>query len=341
MTRQSDAALRRGLVAAGLSGKVVDAAWPVWRTDTPPSPSGDAELRFALSRRLGLSPRALIEDRVEFVWRDTARFKHLSVKDPDAEAAVTSFGMTLARLLVAATPQWRPLDGLDAAAVRRSLLGGGKPFVDLAGLVSFCWAVGIPVVHLRVFPLKQKSMHAMVVRVDGRPAILLGRAASFPAQTAFTLAHELAHVLLGHLDGTDAVVDLEDPARAGDHGDDEEAGADRAALEILTGSPDPEVTAALTPYNAPALAQAVLEAGPRAGIEPGTLALTLAHRTREWAKVMSALRFIYGGRVEVAAYVNAVADGQLDWDLIPTDGADYVRRIIGIDDAGDVGPGVG
>ena len=64
---------------------------------------------------------------------------------------------------------------------------------------------------LRIFPLKNKAMHAMVVRVRGRYAILLGRDATYPAPVAFTLAHELGHVLLGHLGDAPALVDLRDP----------------------------------------------------------------------------------------------------------------------------------
>jgi hypothetical protein len=325
-----DDGLRRTLLRSGISGDVVDAAWPAWRQDgVPTGASAEAELRFALARRLGLSPKALLEDRVEFVWRDNARFKHLTAEDAEAQAALTSFGMSVARLLVGAVPDWRPLEGLTAADLRKALLADA-PFVDLASLVSFCWAVGIPVVHLRMFPLRQKAMHAMVVRWSGRPCVLLGRAASYPAQTAFTLAHELGHAILGHLDGADAVVDLDDPLMSRG-GDEEEEEADRFSLEVLTGTAEPEITTSLADYNAPTLAAAAGDAAVASAIEPGTIVLCLGHRTREWAKVMSALRFVYGGPVAVGDYVNAEADGQLQWDLMPAEGAEFMRRVLGLD----------
>jgi Zn-dependent peptidase ImmA (M78 family) len=142
-------------------------------------------------------------------------------------------------------------------------------------LIATCWALGIPVVHLRVFPLDTKSMHAMVVTVDGRFAILLGRDASYPAPVAFTLAHELGHVLLRHLDGTSALIDLEDPATAHD-ADKQELEADAFALTLLTGSSDPDIQTNVDTFNATSLAAAVLDAGPRYRVEPGTLALCLA-----------------------------------------------------------------
>ena len=71
--------LRMRLHSAGLSAAAVDAAWPGWWTeDAEGSPSARAELRFALARNLGLSAKALVGERVDFVWRDTARFKHLA-----------------------------------------------------------------------------------------------------------------------------------------------------------------------------------------------------------------------------------------------------------------------
>lgn len=74
-------ALRRRLRQAGLSDPAINAAWPAWWSDAATvSRSARVELRFALARNLGLSPKSLLGDRVEFVWKDEARFKHLLVK---------------------------------------------------------------------------------------------------------------------------------------------------------------------------------------------------------------------------------------------------------------------
>ena len=155
--------LRRELRRAGLSEQVISAAWPSWWSeDLADDLSGRYELRFALARRLGLSPRELLGERVRFVWNDEARFKHLSVQDETHRAALASFGVTVGRALLRATPAAGSLDGVDASGLRAALLGD-RTLVDLPGLLYACWAIGIPVVHLRVFPLDTKSMHAMVV----------------------------------------------------------------------------------------------------------------------------------------------------------------------------------
>ncbi|MCQ9156355.1 ImmA/IrrE family metallo-endopeptidase [Acidomonas methanolica] len=325
------AKLRRGLRAAGLSDQVIQAAWPSWWSDELANDaSGRAELRFALARRLGVSPRGLLGERVEFVWNDEAKFKNLSAEDEAHQAALTSFGMTIGRLLVRATPRNGSLDGLDAFVIREAILAG-QQYVDLGGLLALCWSVGIPVIHLRVFPLEAKSMHAMVVKVDERYAILLGRDARYPAPIAFTLAHELGHIILNHLIGAPALVDLKDPATV-THPDDQEKEADTFALSLLTGQPDPYITASTTDFNAPTLAAAVLRVGPQQGIDPAMLALCLAHRTGAWPQAMSALKFIYqrqGG--PIWRDINAQAISQLEWGEIGQDSAEYLREVMGTD----------
>jgi hypothetical protein len=311
---------------AGFSRAAIRAAWPSWWTEEAgETPSGRAELRFALARRLGLEPKPLLGERVEFVWNDEARFKHLSTHDDAQKAALTSFGMSVGRLLLRATPAG-PTEPIAAEALRDAIMAG-SPFVDLGSLLGTCWALRIPVIHLRVFPLEAKSMHAMVVGVDGRFAILLGRDAAYPAPVAFTLAHELGHVMLGHLADAPALIDLEDPALARD-GDEQEEEADRFALTLLTGSPEPDIQTDIEHFNAPTLATAVLRASGEYGVEPGTLALCLAHGRGLWPVAMSALGFIYGERKPAWREVNGIADGELDWDALGDEAAHYLRNVM-------------
>lgn len=271
-----DRILINRLRSAGISRAAIRAAWPSWWSkEAASSPSARSELRFALALRLGLEPKPLLGERVEFVWNDEARFKHLSTEDAAQRAALTSFGMSVGRLLLRAT-SGVPIDILDAAGLRDAILRGSR-FVDLNSIIATCWALGVPVIHLRVFPLEAKSMHAMVVALDRRFAVLLGRDAGYPAPVAFTLAHELGHIMLGHLADAPALVDLEDPVRARD-GDEQEREADRFALTLLTGSPYPDIRTNLERFNAPTLAKAVLDVADRYAVEPGTLALCLAHR---------------------------------------------------------------
>ncbi|MFC6046778.1 ImmA/IrrE family metallo-endopeptidase [Methylobacterium hispanicum] len=320
--------MRRSLRQAGLSKQAIDAAWPTWWSDEASGDaSGRAELRFALARKLGVSPKGLLGERVEFVWNDDAKFKHLSTENPEQRAALASFGVSLGRLLIRTAPQHTDLTNFDASAIRDIILAG-QQYVDLPGLLAFCWGIGIPVVHLRVLPLDTKSMHAMVVHIKGRYAVLLGRDANYLAPAAFTLAHELGHIFRSHLTEAPALVDLKDPALERD-ADEQEREADEFALQLLTGRSAPEITTSIRDFNAPTLAAAVLRAAPSYRIEPGTLALCLAHQQGAWARAMSALKFIYPKAAPVWTLINTIASKQLDFDKISLENADYLYKVMG------------
>jgi hypothetical protein len=273
-----------------------------------------------------LEPKPLLGERVEFIWNDEARFKHLSAEQEIQKAALTSFGVSVARLLLRATAG-SPAPAMTAEQLRKAILAGER-FVDLNALIATCWALRIPVIHLRVFPLDTKSMHAMVVSVEERYAILLGRDAQYPAPVAFTLAHELGHIMLGHLAGAPALVDLEDPALVRDDDDDQERAADRFALELLTGSAEPDIQTSSDRFSAPTLAAAVLDAAPQYAVEPGTLALCVGFLRHAWPVAMSALRFIYREKKPAWREVNGIADSELNWDALSAEGGHYLRNVM-------------
>lgn len=325
--------LRRTLKASGLSNRVIDAAWPEWWSDEAnASSSARAELCFAVARKLGLSPKSLINEQVEFVWRDKARFKHVTAETGAERDALGSFGVSIGRQLISMTRSHLQADLVSAEELRAAILRGSV-YVDLRSLLSTCWAIGVPVIHLRVFPLQSKSMHAMVVRAEGRYAVLLGKDASYPAPVAFTLAHEIGHMMLGHLGEGSAIVELEDPGSERSGTDQEEVGADKYALSLLTGSEAPLIQPDTDNFGAWKLAMAVLAAGPQTRIEPGMLALSYAYQANEWSKGMASLRHIYQESKPVWKEVNGIAASELDWSAVSEDTADYLRIVMSNEDA--------
>lgn len=305
--------------------------------DAEGSPSARAELRFAVARRLGLDPRSLLEDAGEprFLWREEARFKHLTTEDDTERAGIASFGRAVAIAIAAAAPSTAVgLVGHTAHELRETLLAQGRPFVALQDLVALSWSAGIPVVHLRVFPWPQKRMAAMTIRVGHRTCILMAKDALYPAWVAFYLAHELAHVALAHLENDEAVVDLEREHFGSDEPDDEEVRADTWALELLTGRSRPIVDSLDGAKSARELARVARSAGPALGIEPGTLALLFGYTTNEWAIVNAALRRIYSQPAPVWRAINAYAQRELPLDDASPDTAEFIRHVLALNDLG-------
>lgn len=293
------------------------------------SPSARLELRFSLARKLGLDPRSLLDegDEPRFVWRDEARFKNLTREDEEEQAVLASFGAALGQVLTAATNEGPDITGMPASELRANLLRD-RPFVALHDLLSLSWSVGIPVVHLQLFPLSQKGMAGMTVRTARRCAILLGKESQYPAPVAFYLAHELGHVALGHVLAGRVLVDFDQQNLHGPADDEEEHSADAYALELLTGEPTPQVLPSRERYSAAELARVALSSASDLRIEPGTLALCFGYSTGDWATANAALRRIYSVAKPAWREVNALAEAQMDFEGLPAELAEYATAVL-------------
>lgn len=334
MTRDSGKRLKTRLRGFGLSDSAISAAWPRWWSDeADASPSAQAELRFSVARRLGLDPRSLLDDRENprFLWREEARFKHLSGEGDVERAGITSFGRAVGAIVVGATPAPDVnIAGAQAADLRRGILESGRPFVHLLDLLSLAWSFGVPVIHLRVFPWTHKRMAAMSVRLGDRCAVLLGKDSGYPAPIAFYIAHELGHLALAHLAADRLIVDLDDVNPTAQADDGEESAADEFALELLTGDRRPTVLPLVTGRrSARELARVALGSADALHIEPGTLAQCFGYSTGEWATATRALTHIYARSIPTWTVVNAVARTQLKLDRLPEDASDFLDVVLG------------
>ena len=331
-TKENASQLRSRLRKLGLSDPAIKAAWPRWWSDeADTSVSARVDLRFSVARKLGLDPRSLLDDEQQprFVWRDEARFKHLSGEGDLERSAITSFGKALGSVLITASPPSIPITGSTAQGLRSLILREKQPYIRLLDLLSLCWSVGIPVIHLRVFPWPQKRMAAMTVRVDDRCAILLGKDSMYPAQIAFYLAHELAHISLAHLASDPVIVDMEQAVPSLEQEDAEEGSADRFALELLTGDPRPVVLPSGPHYSARELARVALNSADKLRVEPGTLALCFGYSTKDWATANASMQRIYSSAKPVWNEVNNIAQTQLALERIPDDALDYLEAVLG------------
>lgn len=330
----SDSRLKRRLRSIGLSRAAITAVWPSWWNEgAEESPSARAELLFTVARRFGLDPHSLLEEaaRPRFLWQAEARFKHLSGESDLEQAGLTSFGRSVATTLLAATPSLNAdVSGASPRDLRDSLLAGDRPYVVLTDLLVLAWSVGIPVAHLRVYPLPQKRMAAMTVSVGERSAVLLGKDSAYPAPIAFYLAHEIGHIALQHVAADRLIVDFEQARPTIATGDEEETAADEFALELLTGRRQPTVLGA-GPYrpSARSLAQAALNSGPILGIEPGMLAQSYGYSTGDWAVASKSLKYIYPGAEPVWIHVNAIARSQLQVEALPPEAAEFLETVLG------------
>lgn len=326
--------LKRRLVQdTGLTEAAIDTAWPSWWTDeAEASSSAKNELRFSLARKLGLDPGSLASEQTpRFLWDGSqAKYKDFKGNTHGERPAITSFGASVGRILTSATPQDHQslLNSTSSKELRSSILAQA-PFVGLLELITLAWGIGIPVIHLRAYPLSAKRMCAMAVNVGGRHAILLARDAQYPAPLAFHLAHELGHIALGHLHNSQALVDMGDFSENAANSDPEELEADRFALELLTGDPALKVISQGAGNSARQLASECLRLSKLLAIEPGTLALCFGHSTNNWPVAIRSLDHIYTEKRDAWQVINHIAIGQINWDLLGDDASSFLRAVMG------------
>lgn len=321
-------AFKKRLINAGLSSTAIDAAWPEWWSEAADSStSAQAELRFTIARKLGLDPRSLISDEApRFMWSDDTKYKNFSGTQNEQQA-ISSFGVALGKLLIRNTGVDYPIADLSADYLRATLLGG-SPFIDLHTLISLLWAIGIPVIHLRIYPLPAKRMCAMAVKANNRYAILLAKDSDYPASTIFHLAHEIGHIALGHLNESEALIDMDDPIEHKEK-DEEEAAADRYALSLLTGSPDFGVINEGAGRSSRELAEFAMGISTKRGIEPGTFALCYGFTSGDWPVAIGALKHIYTGQHPVWQTVNKAALSQIIWENLDDESGSYLYAVTG------------
>ncbi len=320
--------LRRELRQAGIANAAIDAAWPQWWSDDAShSLSATAELTYTVARRLGLSPSALFDGSTKFLWRDETKFKNLGTSTLHEQEVLAAFAVAVGRCALKATPA-PPVASLPEPMVLRATILGTGRIVGAFELLNFCWSFGIPVLQLKVFPLQQKRMHAVTVSHNRRYAILIGYDTKYIAVLAYMLAHEIAHILLGHLENEASLLEVDDPLTARDL-DDEEIAADRLALALLTGREDPQVLPSDQAYTATALATAAMNATESEQIDPGVLALCLGHSTQRWAQSYGALKIIPPGEQAIGTQINELAVDQFDWDILSSRDREYLGSVIG------------
>jgi len=163
---------------------------------------------------------------------------------------------------------------------------------ELEHIVGDLWGRGIPVVPLETMPSPGFQGLACIVR--DRPVILLGYKYDEPVRLAFHVAHEAAHIALGHCAAGRPVVDEEiETASTEEGGPDWEADADRYSLLLLAGTTELPVLSADNPRS---LAEVAAREGRALGADPGLLVFAWAHRTDDWPCARSALEALYRHR---------------------------------------------
>lgn len=272
-----------------------------WDNSLLKTSTGVFQFALILKQRLGIEV-SFGQDGVLVIEAGAARsnFKHRADTRVDELNVAASLGIALARLAIfAAREPYKALPAEPSEIYRLVRERSGRATADYEGLLDLCWAHGIPVLFLKKMPRNTKHMTGMAVMVDGRPAILLGYNYDQHSRQLFVLAHELAHILCGHVQNNGALIDEDiSDVREGLEGgvqirrDDQEREADTFALGLIRNGQTAIMRQIPRQMSAAVLASTAMRLSQDTGINSGHLILSYAKEHDDWIAAIQALNFI-------------------------------------------------
>lgn len=262
-----------------------------WDDDLAAVPFNRALAEGAVASHLPFTVAQLRDPMTPLILPEPAGecFKRNRGSDVGRCAASLAVVRRAAALVAANVPDLPAFAGpATAAAIREHLLAAGGT-VDLASLAAYCWAAGVPVVPVARLPKTAVKFDGVAMWSGGRPLVVLASGRDGPPWLAFDLAHELGHIMRGHVGpGSGVHVDrhLKDGAEVEDT---EEREADRFALELLTGRPAGLPFTPTLGLTGPKLATAARAFAAGTGIDPGIVCLFYARSADRWGAAAVAL----------------------------------------------------
>ena len=299
------------------------AVLPDWWEDSLASVAANRALaETAIARHLGLDVARLRDSKAALPAPQLAyaRLKRNKNIEP-AEIAPAMFVAQHAADLVARNLNSIPkfTGRLSAGEVRKSILKS-HTHCDLASLLDFCWAAGVAVIHVKGLPEKSKKIDGMALFCGAIPVIVLASAKDSPPWLAFHLAHELGHILLGHVkEGMGPWVDGSIDSKGEDQNEME---ADEFACEILTGQKHMSFKPTFG-MTAEKLALAVKAYGQKNGISAGVVTLFYGRSANRWGPAQIALKELgedHGAHQQIDRALSA----KLVFDQMPESSARFL-----------------
>ncbi|MBE9402047.1 ImmA/IrrE family metallo-endopeptidase [Acinetobacter albensis] len=242
-----------------------------WHDDIAKTPAGLQEASLILSKYLSVRYSSLIGDIDPCFNLPNHKFKHAkNVKENDLSKAVALTSLAGRLTLEAYDSPLAQLESLSAQSIRETLLSRNYPWIDFNILLNYCWEIGIPVIFVENLP--SPKMHGLALQLDGRPVIILTNKHKH-GFLIFHLAHELGHIILGHVTDEQWVID----EIITEHNDEDiEKAANQFALEVLTGNSDSAFTSQRNLYP-DILARSALSVGRENKIDPLHIVLNYGH----------------------------------------------------------------
>lgn len=302
-----------------------------WDDSVATTPAGFTEAVWTIARHLGVPPEQL-RDHSAPLDLPRPRFVQFKLGKGTEEQSVELarvLGERVARFALLGVDRAERAPENSARGIHAVILESGAPWVSFGTLLDYCWSIGVPVLHLAKLPGSTKKMDGLAVNIDGRPAIVLASNRPNPSWLLFHLAHELGHIVLGHIDDGGTLVDGDIDR---DNTDPRERAANDFAIELITGKVGTRILPKARWPTAPALAASAERLGREINVDPGHIVLNYAHSMpgNFWAVANAAAKLLPSDG-DAAQMIRARLSSNLGWSSLPNDAAEFVARMTGLD----------
>jgi hypothetical protein len=277
-----------------------------------------------IAKRMGLNIASVFNPNSDIQFKDFNQTKFKKQQATDEQSWHVSQGLAnrVAELVSYSVKVDYCQPVVDPQHVRQEILSQNKQ-VDLPALLDFCWSHGIPVIHFSTFPEGSRKMDGMVTWLNDRPVIVVSCNRKHLAWLLFILAHELGHILLGHVQ-SHMLVDAKISQEAEDP---EEKEANGFAEELVLGSHSRYKWDGK--YSGQALAQRARAIAIRDKVDPAAICLNYAWSQKDWGGGISALKEIEQNDDGIQV-INRYLARHLDWDCLDRDSQEYLRLVTGV-----------
>ncbi|NER51925.1 MAG: ImmA/IrrE family metallo-endopeptidase [Symploca sp. SIO1A3] len=307
-----------------------------WDEELETNSSAVVEAAAYISRRLNLDILSLLKPEKSLSFKSSCQAKFKTIQGTQSEKLVVAKCMAarIAEMVAYTFKNELKLLPNTAQAVRNEILVSQK-FVNLEGLLNWCSDYGIPVVHFNGFPKNKRihKFHGMVAYVYSHPVIVISLNQPFDAWLLFILAHELGHLIKGHVNAGTIIDEEVLPESV----DNEEIEANEFAVELLFGKPD------MTYYtprflNGEELADYAWNVSKRDNVDPGVVVLNYTwskanlvsskNKKPIWTTAIKALKLIKSdGNAPLT--INQHLRENLDLERLDEDSQEYLELTIG------------
>lgn len=308
---------------------------PSWWNDKDSDDPTDI-MRFTtiVSRNLGLDLNSLMDKRHVVKLNNSMAGKYkmaCNLKESDVRGAQIIAASVAKYITRACKSEYKGIP-ISGKSVNDNIITQHH-HVELMNLIDYCWSIGIPVIYIKGFNKSYVNMDGIALHVEDRPVIILNKHKQKKEPWyLFTLAHELAHIIAGHLnDQTTAIIDNlykgSDIIKS-----EEEFEANIIATEILTGNRYKSFHPYKRVLTAEKLASFALEVRDNEKVSPGFVALNYgkvmttssfnAYPTAGKALMLMNIKDVDTARLSQVLYSN------IDMDTIPEESHNFITSMV-------------